>query len=179
MNNFIHAINGFKEPKVYYSDTDSLFIEEDSLNKLKELKFYGKDFGQGKNDLAKKIPLTCEQWKLLGKKCNNNPDVAHTHIYETDPVITKAFFLGPKQKWIETYDKKIKQAFTSLTLKGIPSKINEKHLIKQEDGSESVEFVNVSIENKFTLEQFVSLIEAQRSGNDKKKYKIDFANRLQ
>lgn len=170
MNNFIHAINGFKEPKVYYSDTDSLFIEQDSLDKLKELGYYGKDFGQGKNDLSKNIYLSCEEWKRIGKICNSNPDIEHNHKYNTDPIITKAYFLGPKQKWIETYDNEIKKSFTSLTLKGIPSKINEKKIIKNPDGTEYIELINVSIEKKFTLDQFKELIQAQRDGNDKKKY---------
>lgn len=170
MNNFIHAINGFKEPKVYYSDTDSLFIEEDSLKKLKDLGFYGKDFGQGKNDLSKNLDISCELWRKIGKKCNNNPSVEHTHRYETEPVITKAFFLGPKQKWVETFDKNINKSFTSLTLKGIPSLINEKKIITLPDGTQCVELVQVRVENKFTLDKFQALIEAQRSGNEQKKY---------
>lgn len=170
MNNFIHAINGFKEPKVYYSDTDSLFIEQDSLDKLKALGYYGKAFGQGKNDLSKTIDVSCKQWRKMGRVCTLNPLSEHKHKYETEPVITKAYFLGPKQKWIETYDKNIKKSFVSLTLKGIPSKINEKKIIKNVDGTEFVELVNVSIEKKFTLECFKDLIQAQREGNDKKTY---------
>lgn len=130
MNNFIHAIDGFRFPKVYYSDTDSLFIEEDSLNKLKELGYYGKNFGQGKNDLKKDIEVGCEEWKkITGKDCQCK--CPSFHKYECDPVISKAYFLGPKQKWIETVCPATGRVFTSLTLKGIPNKINEKKINKE------------------------------------------------
>ena len=36
MNNFIHAIDGFYSNDVYYTDTDSLYIENKHWNKLKE-----------------------------------------------------------------------------------------------------------------------------------------------
>ena len=34
MNNFIHAINGFYTNDVYYTDTDSLYIENKHWDKL-------------------------------------------------------------------------------------------------------------------------------------------------
>ena len=36
MNNFIHAIDGFYSNDVYYTDTDSLYIENNHWDKLKE-----------------------------------------------------------------------------------------------------------------------------------------------
>ena len=42
MNNFIHAIDGFYTNDVYYSDTDSLYIENKHRNKLDEAKLIGR-----------------------------------------------------------------------------------------------------------------------------------------
>ena len=50
MNNFIHAINGFYTNDVYYTDTDSLYIESKHWDKLHEARLVGKDLLQGKND---------------------------------------------------------------------------------------------------------------------------------
>ena len=50
MNNFIHAINGFYTNDVYYTDTDSLYIENKHWDKLKNLELVGKNLLQGKND---------------------------------------------------------------------------------------------------------------------------------
>ena len=50
MNNFIHAINGFYTNDVYYTDTDSLYIENKHWDKLKNLGLVGKNLLQGKND---------------------------------------------------------------------------------------------------------------------------------
>ena len=50
MNNFIHAINGFYTNDVYYTDTDSLYIENKHWNKLIEKNLVGKNLLQGKND---------------------------------------------------------------------------------------------------------------------------------
>ena len=50
MNNLIHAINGFYTNDVYYTDTDSLYIENKHWEKLKNLKFVGKDLLQVEND---------------------------------------------------------------------------------------------------------------------------------
>ena len=50
MNNFIHAINGFYTNDVYYTDTDSLFIENKHWEKLEKAGLVGKGLLQGKND---------------------------------------------------------------------------------------------------------------------------------
>ena len=50
MNNFIHAIDGFYTNDVYYTDCDSLYIENKHWDKLKNLGLVGKDLLQGKND---------------------------------------------------------------------------------------------------------------------------------
>ena len=50
MNNFIHAINEFHSNDVFYTDTDSLYIENKHWNKLKEKNLVGLNLLQGKND---------------------------------------------------------------------------------------------------------------------------------
>ena len=50
MNNFIHAINGFYTNDVYYTDTDSLYIENKHWGKLDNAGLVGKNLLQGKND---------------------------------------------------------------------------------------------------------------------------------
>ena len=50
MNNFIHAIDGFCTNDVYFTDTDSLYIENKHWNKLDEAGLVGKNRLQGKND---------------------------------------------------------------------------------------------------------------------------------
>ena len=50
MNNFIHAINGFYTNVVFYTDTDSLYIENKHWNKLNDAKFFREKRLQGKND---------------------------------------------------------------------------------------------------------------------------------
>ena len=50
MNNFIHAINGFYTNDVYYTDTDSLYIEKKHWDKLENAGLVGKNLLQGKND---------------------------------------------------------------------------------------------------------------------------------
>ena len=50
MNNFINAINGFYTNDVYYTDTDSLYIENKHWDKLDKTGLVGKDLLQGKND---------------------------------------------------------------------------------------------------------------------------------
>ena len=50
MKYFIHAINGFYTNVVYYTDTDSLYIENKHLNKIDKAGFVGKRLLQGKND---------------------------------------------------------------------------------------------------------------------------------
>ena len=50
MNNFIHVINGFYTNDVYYTDTDSLYIENKHWDKLESVGLVGKNLLQGKND---------------------------------------------------------------------------------------------------------------------------------
>ena len=50
MNNFIHAINGFYTKDLFYTDTDSLYIEKKHWDKLDETGLVGKKLLQGKND---------------------------------------------------------------------------------------------------------------------------------
>ena len=50
MNNFIHAINGFYTNDVYYTDTDSLFIENNHWDKLESAELVGKNLLRGKNE---------------------------------------------------------------------------------------------------------------------------------
>ena len=49
MNNFIHAIDGFYTNYVYYTDTDSLYIENKHWEKLEKAGLVGKNLLQGKN----------------------------------------------------------------------------------------------------------------------------------
>ena len=50
MNIFVHAINGFYTNDVYYTDTDSLYIENKHWDKLQKAKVIRKNLLQGKND---------------------------------------------------------------------------------------------------------------------------------
>ena len=50
MNNFNQAINAFYTKDVYYTDTDSLYIENKHWNKLESAGLVGKNLLQGKND---------------------------------------------------------------------------------------------------------------------------------
>ena len=50
MNNFIHAFDGFYTNDVYYTDTDSLYIESKHWDKLDKAGLVAKNLLQGKND---------------------------------------------------------------------------------------------------------------------------------
>ena len=50
MKNFFHAINGFYPNDVYYTDTDTLYIEKKHWDKLDEAGLVLKGLLQGKND---------------------------------------------------------------------------------------------------------------------------------
>ena len=50
MNDFIHAINGFYTNDVYYTGTDSLYIENKHWDKLDKAGLVGRNLLQGKND---------------------------------------------------------------------------------------------------------------------------------
>ena len=80
MNNFIHAIDGFYTNDVYYTDTDSLYIENKHWEKLEKAGLVGKNLLQGKNDykdggifyglfLAPKIKycLTVNKYGVIGE----------------------------------------------------------------------------------------------------------------
>ena len=49
MNNFFHAIDGFYTKDLYYTDTDSLYIEKKHWNKLYNAGLLGKHLLQGEN----------------------------------------------------------------------------------------------------------------------------------
>ena len=53
MNNVIFALNGFKNNKIYYGDTDSIFIHNDDYEILKTKGLIGKHLYQSKNDYGK------------------------------------------------------------------------------------------------------------------------------
>ncbi|ESO94743.1 hypothetical protein LOTGIDRAFT_160977 [Lottia gigantea] len=51
MNNFIHMIDGFYKPEIYYTDTDSLYISSSNWDKLNEAGLVSEnDYCKGKND---------------------------------------------------------------------------------------------------------------------------------
>ena len=50
MNNFIREINGFYNTTIYYTDTDSLYIEKNIWGVLDKANLVGKNLCQGKND---------------------------------------------------------------------------------------------------------------------------------
>ena len=50
LNNFIREINGFYENNVYYTDTDSLYVEKKYWDVLDKANLVGDNLCQGKND---------------------------------------------------------------------------------------------------------------------------------
>ena len=50
MNNFIREINRFYNNSIYYTDTDSLYIEKKYWDVLDKAKLVGKNLCQGRND---------------------------------------------------------------------------------------------------------------------------------
>ena len=50
LNNFLHANNGFYTNDVYYTDTDSLYIENKHWEKLEKAGLVGENLLQGKNN---------------------------------------------------------------------------------------------------------------------------------
>ena len=50
MNDVILALNGFKNNKIYYGDTDSVYIQKNDYNILDENGLIGKGLWQSKND---------------------------------------------------------------------------------------------------------------------------------
>ena len=55
MNNFIHAIDGFCTNDVYYTDTDSLYIENKHWEKLDKAVLVGKGLLQGETILKTEV----------------------------------------------------------------------------------------------------------------------------
>ena len=53
MNNFIHAINGFFTNDIYYTVTDSLYIESKRWDRLEKAGLVGKGLLQGKKKIIK------------------------------------------------------------------------------------------------------------------------------
>ena len=53
MNDVISALDGFKNNKIYYEDTDSIYIHNDDYEVLKTKGLIGKDLYQSKNDYGK------------------------------------------------------------------------------------------------------------------------------
>ena len=37
MNNFIHSIDEFRKPNIYYTDTDSIYISSELFDKLEQM----------------------------------------------------------------------------------------------------------------------------------------------
>ena len=145
MNNFIHAIDGFKTQQVYYTDTDSLFISGEALKKLDQAGYCGKKLGQGKNDLNKEIMVNCQSIKKYGIKkikplcdCEN---CEHNFVYVPDLEIVWYVSCGPKQKLVECKDKNSSYTTTKYTLKGCPL------VIKQ----------GVSLTDKFGFEEMYAI----------------------
>ena len=51
MNNFIHVIDGFRKPEIYYTDTDSLYISDKNWDILEQAGLTSEtEYGKGKND---------------------------------------------------------------------------------------------------------------------------------
>ena len=62
MNNFIHAIGGFYTNGVYYTDTDSLYIENKHWDRLNKAGLVGRNLLQGKNDSKTQVSsMVCFQ----------------------------------------------------------------------------------------------------------------------
>ena len=55
IKNFIHPINGFHTNEVYYTDTDSLYIENKHWDKLDETGLVGKDYYKEKTIIKTEV----------------------------------------------------------------------------------------------------------------------------
>ena len=75
MNDFIWTIDGFRKRKVYYTDTDSIYIHRSDMEILEREGLVSDDLGKGKNDFGE------------------------------DTICFRALFLGPKQKICYTISK--------------------------------------------------------------------------
>lgn len=131
MNNFIHCINGFKELCVYYTDTDSIYILEDKIEILKQHGYYGKMFGQGKNDSEEQITIGSD-WKLFGKDIEEfkqmygtdgfSKDNCGNDVYTANFQIEEYRSIGPKQKIVKLKDTWTGLTKNKITFKGITCK---------------------------------------------------------
>ena len=50
MNDVIRQIDGFDTHRIFYGDTDSIYIHKKYWDDLVDNRFVGKSLGQGKND---------------------------------------------------------------------------------------------------------------------------------
>ena len=116
MNNFIHAIDGVYTNDVYYTDTDSLYIETRHWDELNAAGLVGKNLLQGKND------------------------------YGPDSGIFYGLFLAPKIKYcliINKYgiidERKCFKGFTK-----VPENSNRKEFFNMADGKNLIAKVSLS-----------------------------------
>lgn len=163
MNNFIHIIDGFKQWKVYYTDTDSLFMDKASYQMLIDAGAVGNNNFQGKNDLDTRHVWNCkEREQHTGIKPICTSDCQCEHIYYAENEIVEAYFAGPKQKWVVIRDKKSGMIQEKVTLKGVPMRVK--------NGLYVTDLIDKS--------HFKRLIEANRNGTDEEVIKIEYTDRL-
>ena len=122
MNNFIQAIDGFYSNDVYYTDTESLYIENKRWDKLQNSGLVGKNLLQGKID------------------------------YGPDSGIFYGLFLAPKIKYcliISNYglidEKKCFKGFTNVS-----DNLNRKEYSKMADGDNLIAKVPLSWKKSFS-----------------------------
>lgn len=136
MNNFIHAIDGFRQLKVFNTDTDSIYIRRKDLELLNQAGHIGKGNGQGKNDLdyvievAQYLGMENEtdndklQKAFIKKYPNANKDnfklMGSTLNYNTSNTCIQYRAIGPKQKISIVQDIYTGIIKTKITFKGIP-----------------------------------------------------------
>ena len=122
MNNFIHAINGFYTIDVYYTDTNSLYIESKHWENLDRAGLVGKILLQGKKD------------------------------YGPDAGIWYALFLARKIKYCLTITKfgiiDEKKSFKGFT--NVSDNLNRKEYFKMADGDKLVAKVPLSWKKSFS-----------------------------
>ena len=144
MNNFIHAIDGFNNFRVYYTDTDSIYIKRKYLELLDKSGYIGKLNGQGKNDLDYNIEVEKHLNKVEGHSNHNASTVDElkqkfielypntkqsnfilmnkTLLYKTENVCLEYRAVGPKQKMSIVMDKYTGIKKEKITFKGVPVK---------------------------------------------------------
>ena len=65
MNSFVDAIDGWRHPKIFYTDTDSLYMREEDAEILNKCGMVGEELGQVKSETA---PHYIKQAIFLGPK---------------------------------------------------------------------------------------------------------------